>query len=129
MKVRLRQKGDWFARSAMALFAVVWLNMAMQPCLMAAEPLLPDEHQHGECPHCPDVSHCGDEGRCSYIGDFDFDGRVLSAGDVTPVFVAFLPATVQDVSRVVDRPPDRYVNPQGPDPGPPIYVRHCSYLN
>ena len=33
------------ASTVMALFVVVWLNMALQPCLMAAEPLLPDQQQ------------------------------------------------------------------------------------
>ena len=74
-----RRRQRRFARLAMVLCATVWLNMALQPCLMALE--LPGAH-HSDCPHCPDrngADHCdtGAGGRCAYIDVLDYDGRTL----------------------------------------------------
>lgn len=116
-------------KTVVAMFVAVWLNMAIQPCLMAAEPLMPDQHQHGDCSHCPDTSHCQDEGRCSFIETYDFDGRAPTGPDVSSVALA---APVFEFPRLaIAQHAGRFSVPvdSGPDPGPPLYVRHCSYLN
>ena len=130
---RLRGAGRRCATGAVVLFATVWLNMALQPCLMAAEPLLPEQHHESGCPHCPPAkdSHCGDvdEARCAYVDGFDFDGRSaadLSAGiDLAPCM---------KMAGVIKLQPDRAaiagIYDDGPPPtGPPLFVRHCSFLN
>ena len=38
--IRYHRQRRRIASTALALFVAVWLNMAIQPCLMAAEPLL-----------------------------------------------------------------------------------------
>ncbi len=75
------------AISTLAMFVVVWLNMALQPCLMAASPILPDGHEHGDCPHCPSMAalQADSDGSCSFIDDFDFDGRDPKMPDVSLV--------------------------------------------
>jgi hypothetical protein len=131
---RLRGAGRQCATGAVALFVAVWINMALQPCLMAAEPLLPEQHQESGCPHCPPstASHCGDadEARCAYVDGFDFDGR--SPTDLTSG-IELAPVVVQTAA-LFEFLPDRATisgtHDSGPPPtGPPLFVRHCSFLN
>ncbi|MGI9264739.1 MAG: hypothetical protein ACR2QU_07410 [Gammaproteobacteria bacterium] len=124
-----RHNSNSLARWALAMFVVVWLNMAIQPCLMAAEAILPD--QHDDCSHCPEVQHCSDidQRRCQFVGDYDYDGREPAIPDPHPAFVAserLSPAEPRSPAQVFDH----WVRQgAGPDPGPPLYKRHCSYLN
>lgn len=131
---RFRRAGRRGASGVMSLFVAVWLNMALQPCLMAAEPLLPEQHHESGCPHCPPATgdHCGDvdEARCAYVDGFDFDGRSaadLGSGlDLAPV--------VGEWAGLPDARPGlavgRGLDGKGPPPtGPPLFVRYCSYLN
>jgi len=117
----------------LALFGVVWLNMAVQPCLMAAEPLLPQQHHESGCPHCPPVDgHCGDQdnGRCAYIDAINYDGRQAPNPDIddfklpvaAPVPVPACP--LQGDSRL-DRVP---AESPPPPTGPPLFVRNCRFL-
>lgn len=116
--------------STVAMFVVVWANMALQPCLMAAAPMLPAEHEHGDCPHCPEGSHhVSDDGpRCSFIEDFDFDGRSPSLPDLPVALPAPAPDwlfTSLDSDRVLPAPPSGALVRDGP----PLYLRHCVFLN
>ena len=115
------------------LFALVWLNMALQPCLMAAEPLLPTQHHDSGCPHCPEDSgsHCDDSdpGRCAYIDAIDFDGRSAVVPDPTDNWAAGC-----DIAEPkVGDPPIAETHPSRAEPipatGPPIFLRNCSFLN
>ena len=114
------------ATTALALFVAVWLNMAIQPCLMAAQPLLPDAHS--DCPHCPKTDHCGDDTRCTYIDGYAFDAREPAAPETQPFFLvtAALPAGFCPAGEPVRGPP---TSPERLDPGPPPYLAHCRFLN
>lgn len=131
---RLRGAGRQCATGVVTLFVAVWLNMALQPCLMAAEPLLPDQHHESGCPHCPPAqdSHCGDvdEARCAYVDGFDFDGRQV-AESFPGLDLAF---ACGQTGTLIDLDPGavsaRVAHETGPPPtGPPLFVRHCSFLN
>jgi hypothetical protein len=125
---RQSQKEKSLARTTLALFATVWLNMAMQPCLMAAEPMLPDGH--GDCPHCPTVDHCVEmgESRCDFVDSYEFDGRNPPQPDPHPVFVAALCSAPMLPNDAVSEDL-RYGYRVATDSGPPIYKRACRYLN
>ena len=129
--IRYHRQRRRIASTALALFFAVWLNMAIQPCLMAAEPLLPASHAQGDCPHCPETDHCGDadETRCAYIDGYAFDAREPATPDVKPAFafvVATLPIGLAGSSAPVRGPP----TPQEClDPGPPRFLATCRFLN
>ncbi len=114
------------ARSSAGLFAVVWLGMAAQPCVMALEAL--SEGGHGsQCPHCPDVEHpCHDAGdtpsrQCGFVASYDFDGRTpdvpkAAAPDQHLILLA-LESTIGNINRQnckiprsldAESPPGRY---------------------
>ncbi len=132
---RLRAASSRLGSFAMIMVMAVWLNMAIQPCLMAAEPLLPGQHHESGCPHCPpaQAGHCGDEGpagRCAFIESLDFDGRqaVSHAGtDVQPaVMILPLPAMTPAFT-----PEYRFSNRSARPPraaDPPLCIRNCSFL-
>jgi hypothetical protein len=115
------------ASAVVALFVVVWLNMALQPCLMAAEPLAPSQH---DCPHCPQpADHCDDgAGRCGFIDDFDYDGRSPASPELLVGLVAS-PAFRFDSMPDTGAPACRDARHALPRAGPLIHVRNCVYLN
>ncbi len=124
---RLRRHRRSLASLAASLFLVVWGGMAVSPCLMAAEPVA-----GADCPHCPDVPPCHDDGdaACTYVDGYDFDGRDPSVGlkdprpAVLPVSAEPLPLAGSGlVSRVLPdlRPPD--------PSGPRIHLRNCVLLD
>lgn len=129
---RLRSCSRRLASCTLTLLAVVWLNMALQPCLMAAEPLLPDQHHDAGCPHCPPATdrHCGndDGGRCAFIDSIDFDGRQSGSPDLSHAWApppvlpvqTFLPTKSGEGVPAHPRPPTAS--------GPPIFLRNCSFL-
>jgi len=117
------------AISTLAMFVVVWLNMALQPCLMAASPILPDGHEHGDCPHCPSMALQADsDGSCSFIDDFDFDGRDPKMPDASlaaPIPVAEWSIPTAPRTTLIPAPlPTELVRD-----GPPLHLRHCVFLN
>lgn len=128
--IRYNRQRRRIASTALALFVAVWLNMAIQPCLMAAEPLLPATGSHGDCPHCPETDHCGDDdARCTFIDGYAFDAREPATPDVKPAFVlvvATLPAGPAGSAAPVRGPP---TPPECLDPGPPRFLAHCRFLN
>jgi hypothetical protein len=130
---RLRSVRRRLASGVLSLLGVVWLNMAVQPCLMAAEPLLPEQHHESGCPHCPPMErHCGDQdsGGCTYFDAIDFDGRpapVPNLDDIKLTVAAPAPIAPGPLSRADHRlkGPDEF---PPPPTGPPLFVRNCSFL-
>lgn len=120
---RRQRRTAW---AALALFVAVWLNMAVQPCLMAAEPLLPASH--GDCPHCPETTHCDDDARCAFIDTYDFDARETATA-VDPPQVAVLVTIQPAAAAVFHEAASGCLDPGGLDPGPPIYLKNCRFLN
>jgi len=137
-----KQRRTW-GRSALGLFAAVWLNLALQPCAMAYEV----ENDH-ECPHCPPAEmqghhdmHAGMDAEipcadgmsdCGLDGDFSHDARGGQSkfkpghGD-TPVAIvaAEIPTTVQSLAR--QRSPPR-ITTAHLVASTPLYVLNCVYL-
>lgn len=111
------------------MFVTVWLNMAVQPCLMAAELVMPDGHSSGDCMHCPQTGDVTSDDNCAYVDDYDFDGRLpsLDFDHQTAVVVStiqwgeLLPASAR-------QRPTRAVAARGPPTGPPLNILHCVYL-
>jgi hypothetical protein len=124
---RLRRHRRTVASFTASLFLVVWGGMAVAPCLMAAEAVAGED-----CPHCPDVPPCHDDGSasCTYVDGYDFDGRDPSTG-VRDVRLAVLPVSAEPVAAVgqgLPAPPVDHVPP--PDPGGPrLHLRHCVLLD
>jgi len=116
------------ASTVVALFVVVWLNMALQPCLMAAEPLLPDQQQR-DCPHCPEpADHCDEDAdRCDFVGGFDYDGRQNQPPELPAGLTAV--HTVCEWSTPDVGAPVFRASSVLPRAGPPLHVRNCVYLN
>lgn len=136
------QRRSW-GRSALGLFAAVWLNLALQPCAMAYEV----ENDH-ECPHCPpsemqghhdmhagmgDEMPCADElSDCSLDPDFSHDARggqskFKSSHSDTPVAIVAteIPAPVQSLAR--QRSPPR-ITTAHLGASTPLHVLYCVYL-
>jgi hypothetical protein len=138
-----KQHRSW-GRSALGLFAAVWLNLALQPCAMAYEV----ENDH-ECPHCPPAEMQGhhdmhdgmDAGMpcadglsdCSLDPDFSHDGRggqtqlkdVKSDGPAIAVPMDLV-APFDTVAR--ERSPPRFETVHSGSP-PPLHVLYCVYLD
>ena len=129
-------------------FLVAWLNLAMQPCLLAmelpAEPITEtghpshSSHSNGQyCGHCPSALDNGHRvcalsaaSACGVTLDFDVDARSkLPKFEDTSTFVVI--AESPPIFEFVLRK-----NPvRSPDPtnlsyptAPPLYVRHCVFL-
>ena len=125
----IRRRSRPVGRLILSAFMVVWLNMALQPCLMAATPLT--GHADPDCPHCPEpASHCDEDSaaRCSWIDAYDFDGRQSAAdafGAGAWLSPALYPAPEPRVSAqpVCPRPP-----PERPPPDIPLHLIHCIQL-
>jgi len=144
----IRQKSTRRSRSAFALFAVVWLNMALQPCVMALEKV--DDH---DCPGCPPAT--GEEisahgaresgqskaasspcmistAECAQIDSFSHDGRTTTVKakdvqsdapfDVVSSLDALSSAQVPATNyRICD-------SPGLPGNSPPLNILYCVYL-
>ena len=141
------QRRPW-ARIALAAFIVAWLNLAVQPCLMAMEsPTEPtteisnsyhSSHSNGQdrdsCPPAMGNGHhaCATSvaAACGIAPDFDFDaGSKLRKFKNASTFVLIteLSPTFEFFPRNVPvRSPDR-ANVSYPS-GPPLNVRHCVFL-
>lgn len=130
------------ARGALGLFAVVWLNLILQPCAMAAE-----AGRDRDCPRCPPAEmhehHDGHTGTnvampcaqaasdCILDVDVNHDGRngqVQLKGGADAV-----PAAAYDVSAAA-RAQTAVVLPQSrgsaaPGAPPPLHILNCVYLD
>jgi hypothetical protein len=133
------------------VFAIAWLNLAIQPCLMAMEvtPASVVDAAHAahmehanqspdhDCDHCPPV--LSDQSKicasaaasdCSSIPDYNYDGRNGSAKfkDI-PTYVAIVDRAIPfEFTIPTDSPPS--VDCAAPDhPNePPLNIRFCVFL-
>lgn len=128
---KLRRHKQSFASLAASVFMVVWLSMALAPCLMAlgATPAAAAEG----CAHCPDAPPpCHDDGAttCTYVDGYHYDGRDMSVAlkDVrlAVIPVAMEPAAAEPAGRFAE--PDAF--PAPPDPGGPrLHLKNCILLD
>jgi len=128
-RLRRHSDGAW-TRFVLALFVTVWLNMALQPCLMAAEPVMPTGHGSGDCVHCPDSEGLMDSHDCSYIDGYDFDGRVPGV-DFGHKAAIVLTAVIWDAQQFYpsDRASILPVEARGPPARPALNSLYCVFLN
>jgi hypothetical protein len=128
-------------RTALGLFAAVWLNLVLQPCAMAF-----DTPQGRVCPHCPPAheqampahhshdtagvhcaslhSGCGDPGSISVDNRGDLP-KIKLPGELPVLIVADVPEPRLEAARYLPPP----VNPRdGPIAAPPLNVLFCVYL-
>lgn len=137
---RIRNHRTAWGRHMLAAFAVVWLNLALQPCVMA----LDTDHEH-ECPHCPPavMQHheghdmaamkmpCDGSGDCGEPDEFNYDGRKLEFKfDSSAQLVFVLPATPPDTASTAIATRERLVRREiRAGTSPPLHLLNCSFLN
>ena len=125
----IRRRNRSLGRLIISAFLVVWFNMALQPCLMAAAPLT--GHAEHDCPHCPEpASHCdeGSAARCTWVDAYDYDGR-QSAADASGAGAWLSPAFYRAPEpRVPARAPSPRPPPEPPPPDTPLHLIHCIQL-
>lgn len=129
----LRRRRRPLVVQTLAMIGVVWLNMVLQPCLMAAEM---DVDMSRPCPHCPAPMSDDCDGAasnvCTYFDSVDYDGRSPLAKAAKKVHDTFLALAASPV----ERPYPASTSATGPPPAAearppavPINVLHCVYLN
>jgi len=133
----LRHNSRPLAAHLLALLAVVWLNMALSPCVMAMAQSLaaqaPMQMDGEHCGHCPDTTppcHDGDrQAPCSLAQKLSSQDTVLAQPFETPAPELALvdsrsgPGPLAGFSRPLPHVPVR-----PPDPGAPLYLVHCAFL-
>jgi hypothetical protein len=127
---------------ALGLFAAVWLNLALSPCVMAYQAV--DQH---DCPDCPtsamighhgmqdgkaDQAPCADDlADCMIDDEISHDGRagqlkIDDAPDTGLVFYAGEPDSLD--FRICPGALPRYAASR-PGAPPPIYLINCVFLD
>ena len=135
------RKTAWGSR-VLALFAMVWLNLALQPCVMAIESTAGHD---GGCPHCPPAEHhqmhgshettampCAGSADCGDLDDFHYDGRDTAPKfDPAPDHDAALPAPTDAFTGITVLRPRSRAPPPDHDgaAAPPLHLLHCVFLN
>lgn len=129
----IRKRRRPLAAEVLTMLGIVWLNMVLQPCLMAGEM---DMDMSEPCPHCL-ASMTGDcdgaaSSGCTYFDRVDHDGRsphskLTKKVDHSFVSLTALPAVyLYRASTSATGPPcdvDHRL------PALAINVLHCVYLN
>ena len=145
-RLNIRQRQTPWARHALGVFVVMWLNLILQPCAMAFGGG-PDQ----DCPNCPPAhsQHDGHEmasmkmadhgvpcagsiADCGGLEDLNFDGRnaqlkVKDAPHDSPVAVS----PFADITTDIKPARHAYLRPiQRHPPGPPKTLNklYCVYL-
>ncbi|NND60742.1 MAG: hypothetical protein HKN49_10785 [Gammaproteobacteria bacterium] len=140
MLTSIRRRRHSWGKQVLGVFAVVWLNLVLQPCVMALE-----SDNHGDCPHCPpemsqhhaghDMARmetpCASDGECDPLNEFNYDGRNIQVkADKFEVVLALLPPafnrnqpTVAGLARST-RDSDHLSGA-----APPLRVLYCVYLD
>lgn len=143
----LKKRQIPWARRALGMFVVVWLNLALQPCAMAMGG--DDDH---DCPHCPPSHTQRHEGHemssdtmpdhdmpcatgaadCTAFGAVNVDAR---SGDLKlrDAPIDQLDVIVPFAVSIADAGPSRTAVieppwPHPPDSTPPLTVLYCVYL-
>ena len=135
----LRARNQPVTRLMAALFVAVWLNMALVPCLMAAQPMMPAEA--AGCDHCPkpaepdspachDAHGDGGERACTWVDGYDYDGRTPGTFKLSPdLAMAPPPAPAAVSTPAAPAPVARADASPWCRQGPPLYLENCSFLN
>lgn len=133
----LRDNSRPLAAHVLALLAVVWLNMALSPCVMAMAQSLaaqaPMQMEGTGCGHCPDSTppcHDGDQqAPCALAQQLSSQDSVLAqpAETYTPDPVLVDTRAVPRATRAPPRPSPHCAVRQ-PGPGAPLYLVHCAFL-
>ena len=137
----IRQQQQSWGRRALGLFAIVWLNLVLQPCAMALQ-------SDVDCLHCPPaqmVEHTGVHGEmnhdvpctdsmsdCAIAEDLNHDGRsgqfkLKDAPADTPIAIA-----PHELAVPFRQPADAALRPRyallHAGARPPLYILNCVYL-
>ncbi len=142
----IRRRQALRARRVLGLFAVVCLNLALQPCAMA----FGDMNDDG-CLNCPPVlstdfsSHSSHEvdrsdldaplcetdvSQCTLVDDFNYDGRVVKIKDAPGDVPVGITLTIADI-RVQNNSSallDAGDHSNSPGKPPPLNILYCVYL-
>ena len=125
----------------LAVLAIVWVGLGLQPCAVAAvshvdcphrtaghaEPMAHHDHGSGQ-----DNEHCDvAASSCCAADAIAVDCRTNPVkGDDNSGIDALPAAPIHYLSLEPDRPPDRqFAAAAGPPPGRPLHVLHCVYLD
>jgi len=139
------------ARWALGLFAIVWCNLALQPCAMAF-----GADSDADCTHCPPsetrghsqhgehaVSHSHDSSsneapcdlvaaNCFVADEFSYEGRIGKANfkDAIKDATVFVFVDAHPVQRLAEGADSDRQEIQLPPPGasPPLNILYCVYL-
>ena len=144
--LNIRRRQTPWARHALGVIVVMWLNLVLQPCAMAF-----GGNSDQDCPDCPPAhsQHDGHEmasmdiadlgmpcagisADCGVLDDLNYDGRnaqlkVKDAPDDSPVVVlpfANLATDIKPARRAYLRPIQRHP----PGPSPALNKLYCVYL-
>ena len=139
-----RRKRISRARRALGVFAVVWLNLVLQPCAIAFE-------DSEECPRCPaemdgsGMSHHGDShdsgnsaapcatsgSDCTFVDDYSHDrggyAKLKDAPNNASVAVVDTNLVPSNVSRTMSQGVKRHTF-AAPGAAPPLNILYCVYL-
>jgi hypothetical protein len=142
---KLRSRHQPLARAVVALFAIGWLGLALQPCqaMYVGESGHGSHHEgmghhstpeqsHPSCPHCPsegpDACETGVALDCETVGVPALPAKPVDV-PAPDVFAWLVPAAMPAAGcAVCEAPPDR------PDPGrdhapsSSLQQRYCTYL-
>ena len=131
--VATRRRKTTLGRYVLSAFVLVWLNMALQPCVMAmgSEP-------EPDCAHCPpahsqEAPPCDVEVApgCDYDSELNFDARTirLEPNDAPTELPAAITSTALEWPEASGIACPRPRPPTLADPsGPPLNIRFCVYL-
>ena len=134
-----RRKKPW-ARRTLGAFVFVWLNLALQPCVMA----LGSEHQ-GDCPRCPPATSeqhalhdmasmempCATSADCTVLDDYNYDGRTNQSKvkDFQGDSFAVVPWALTEPGPEVSRPlRSSTTSNHHSGASPPLHIFYCVYL-
>ena len=151
----MRRNKSFWGKRTLGAFVVVWLSLALQPCVMALE-----SGGHGDCPHCPPKvaqSHAGHDmamhemsthemaghdmatmampcaatGDCDSLDDFNYDGRTAEAkADKVESTLTILPPALDLQQAAL---PWRARSTRDTDhlsgAAPPLHVLNCVFLD
>lgn len=139
-----RRKRNLRARSAVAFFAIVWLNLVLQPCAIAFDgtedcPRCPPETEHSGMSHHGDSHDSASTGipcatsssDCTFVDNYNHDRggytKLKDAPNTASVAIVDTNLVPSNVSRTMPRNRNRhaFIPPGG---APPLNVLYCVYL-
>lgn len=136
-----RQASSPFARRALALFVVAWLNVVVQPCAMALTGG-PDS----DCIHCPpehaqhhdghemanqaEAPCASDASGCDALDEFNHDTRTTKLKTSLQDLPLCITSPIRDVLAAPRYTSADFSSAAGPPDwaSPPLHKLHCAYL-